>query len=128
MKKYLIQSSIKMRSAFTLIELLVVIAVISLLMSIALPVFSRTRAAAYQAICQSRLHQWALAFEGYATQNNGFYPHIDGWDYNDGNADNYGWVDMLPPLLGEKRWRDYKIWEKPKKGFFQCPAARLQGK
>ncbi len=127
MKRILKQSS-KINPAFTLIELLVVISVISLLLSITLPVFTRARASAYSAICQSRLHQWGLAFEGYAAQNDGFYPHIDGLDRNDGNADNFGWVDMLPPMLGEKRWRDYKIWEKPRKGFYQCPAAKLSGK
>jgi prepilin-type N-terminal cleavage/methylation domain-containing protein len=127
MKNNLKHSSGETRPAFTLIELLVVISVISLLLAISMPVFARTKAAALQAICQSRLHQWALAFEGYATQNNDFYPHIDGLDYNDGKADNFGWVDMLPPLLGEKKWRDYTIWKKPTKGFFQCPAAKLGG-
>jgi prepilin-type N-terminal cleavage/methylation domain-containing protein len=127
MRNTSIHISNKTQLAFTLIELLLVIAVISLLLAIAMPVYGRTKAAALQAICQSRLHQWALAFEGYATQNSGYYPHIDGLDYDDGKADNYGWVDMLPPLLGDKRWRDYPIWNKPKKGFYQCPAAKLGG-
>jgi type II secretory pathway pseudopilin PulG len=112
------------RQAFTLTELLVVVSGISLLMAIAIPVFGRARAAAWQVVCQARLHQWALAFEGYATQNNGLYPHTDGLDYGDGNADNFGWVDMLPPLIGQQRWRDYKIWNRPTKGFYQCPSAK----
>lgn len=126
-KNYLIYLITQKRSAFTLIEMLVVISIISLLLAIALPVFAKTRAAAYQAICQSRLHQWALAFEGYAMQNNGFYPHIDGQDRAKGEPDNYGWVDMLPPMLGMKSWREYPIWKRPTKGFYQCPAAKLGG-
>ena len=116
------------QAAFSLIELLVVISVISLLLSIAIPVLGRARSAAYQTVCQSRLHQWALAFEVYATQNSGLYPHIDGLDRNASPADNFGWVDMLPPLLGEKSWRDYKFWNKPdKKTIFQCPMAEPAG-
>ena len=115
-------------SAFTLVEMLVVVSVISLLLAITLPVLGRAKAAAYQVVCQSRLHQWALAFEGYATGNNGLYPHIDGLDRGDDLADEFGWVDMLPPLFGEKRWRDYKLWNKPgKKTIFQCPMAELAG-
>lgn len=113
-------------SAFTLIELLVVIATITLLAAIIVPVMSRAKAQAKQIVCQSQLRQWGLAFESYATANNGFYPHIDGLDRDASKADKFGWVDLLPPLMGEKPWRDYKRWHKPSRGtIFQCPAARL---
>ena len=58
---------------FSLIELLVVIATISLLMSIVLPVLSKTREQAKLTVCQSNIRQIQLANTGYATENNGYY-------------------------------------------------------
>jgi hypothetical protein len=40
--------------------------------------------------------------------NDGFHPHIDGLDRDASIADQFGWVDMLPPLIGEKSWREYQ--------------------
>ena len=112
--------------AFTLVELLVVMSIISLLFGLLMPAFSRVRAVAKQTVCQSQLRQWGLAFEIYAAENDNFYPHIDGLDRNKGPADHFGWVDMLPALLGEKPWRDHVAWQYPGTGtIFQCPAARL---
>lgn len=112
--------------AFSLVELLVVIAVISLLLSILTPVLNRAKAVAKQTVCQSRLRQWGLAFEIYTTQNDNYYPHIDGLDRDAGQADWFGWVDMLPPLMGEKPWREHKLWHRPGRGtIFQCPSATV---
>ncbi|MBN2137135.1 MAG: prepilin-type N-terminal cleavage/methylation domain-containing protein [Sedimentisphaerales bacterium] len=120
--------------AFSLVELLVVISIMSLLLGLLLPALSRIRAAARQTICQSRLRQWGFAFNVYAQQNDGYYPHIDGRDRTESTpktdaerADYYfGWVDVLPPLLGEKAWRDYDYRQKPDiDTIFQCPSARL---
>lgn len=73
----------------------------------------------------------------YATDNRGYFPHIDGRDRQDdrlppnpGAADLAdwwcGWVDVLPPLGGYRPWRDYRMGEKPGAGtFFQCPSADL---
>ena len=61
-----IKSQSSFYSAFSLIELLAVISVTTLLIGLALPALSRTRAIAKQAVCQSRLRQWGLAFEIYA--------------------------------------------------------------
>ena len=119
---------------FSLIELLVVISVIALLIGLILPALSRARSTAKQTVCQSRLRQWGLAFETYAVENDGFYPHIDGRDRTPSNpktdaerADYYsGWVDVLPPLMGEKPWRDHELGQRPGAGtIFQCPSARL---
>lgn len=125
-------------AGFTLIELLVVISIISLLMGILMPALSRSRAIAKETVCQSRLRQWGIAFEMYAVENNGFYPHIDGRDRTGPDdlsanptpeelADCYfGWVDVLPPLMGEIPWRDHDFWEYPDKDtIFQCPSAKL---
>jgi len=122
--------------AFTLVELLVVMSIISLLFGLLMPAFSRVRAVAKQTVCQSQLRQWGLAFEIYAAENDNFYPHIDGRDRTDELAANpdpediadwyFGWVDVLPPLMGEKPWRDYNYWHKPGVDtVFQCPSAKL---
>jgi len=120
--------------AFSLIEMLVVISIVSLLFGLILPALSRTRAIARQTICQGRLRQWGLAFEAYAVDHDGFYPHIDGRDRTASDpqtdaerADYYsGWIDVLPPLMGEKPWRDYDYGDKPgRKTIFQCPTAEL---
>ena len=57
--------------AFTLIELLVVIGIISLLMSILLPVVSQVRKAAQEVVCQSNLRQFGMGAQMYANQNRG---------------------------------------------------------
>jgi prepilin-type N-terminal cleavage/methylation domain-containing protein len=112
--------------AFSLIELLIVISIISLLLGILMPALSRARVIARQVVCQSRLRQWGLAFETYAAANDNYYPHIDGLDRDKGPADQFGWVDVLPPAMGEKPWRDHNHWEYPDKGtIFQCPSAKL---
>lgn len=112
--------------AFSLVELLVVISIISLLLGIFLPALGRARGVARQTLCQGRLRQWGFVFQIYATENDDFYPHIDGLDRDDDLADQFGWVDMLPPLMGEKPWRDYERWQHPRKNtIFQCPAAEL---
>ncbi len=120
---------------FTLIELLVVVSLISLLLGLLLPALGRARSMARQTVCQNRLRQWGLAFELYATGNGGLYPHIDGRDRcgdekpvrSEGLADYHsGWVDVLPPLMGNKPWRDYANWQHPDtETVYQCPSARL---
>ena len=116
--------------AFSLVELLVVISTISLLLGLLIPVLGRVKAVAKQTVCQSRLRQWGVAFEIYATENDGYYPHIDGRDRTEENPETeadaadyyYGWIDVLPPLMGESSWRDYPYGQKPGKklGGFSC--------
>jgi prepilin-type N-terminal cleavage/methylation domain-containing protein len=120
--------------AFTLLELLVVVAILGLLAGMLVPALARARSAAIRVYCQGHLRQWGTAFEMYA-MTGGFYPHIDGRDRAGDSpgrspadqADWWsGWVDVLPPLLGHRSWRDHAPWEKPGAGtFFQCCAAEL---
>ena len=53
------------RPAFSLLELLVVVAIIATLTAILLPTLGQSRDAARAAVCQSHLHQTALATAGY---------------------------------------------------------------
>ena len=54
------------RTGFTLVELLVVIAIITVLIAIALPVYSRAREKARQTACMANLHQLAISVRMYA--------------------------------------------------------------
>ncbi len=121
--------------AFSLIELLVVVAILGLLTGMLLPALGRAKAVARRVHCQRQLSQWGVAFQVYASDSDGFYPHIDGRD-RQGNepgpspadlADWWcGWVDVLPLLVGYRPWRDHPPWGKPAVGtFFQCCAAEL---
>jgi prepilin-type N-terminal cleavage/methylation domain-containing protein len=122
--------------AFSLIELLVVISITSVMLGFLIPALNRSRELARQAVCQARLRQWGLAFESYSIENKGFYPHIDGRDRTEELDEEpsaeelanyyFGWIDVLPPLMGQKAWRDYPYGQKPdNKTIFQCPSAKL---
>ena len=119
--------------AFSLIELLVVISIVTLLTALIVPALTRAKSTAKQVLCQSQLRQWGTAFSLYADQT-GYYPHIDGLDRQGDSkpilpkdwADHFGWVDMLPGLIGETPWREHEPWGYPQVGtIFQCPAAKL---
>ena len=120
--------------AFTLVEMIIVIGIIALLMSILLPALGQSRRFARQMVCTSNLRQWSLAFNMYTFENNDYYPHTDGLDRQGGGAprsladqaDYFGWVDVLPPMIGMPSWRDYEPGQHPTDDtIFQCPAAEL---
>jgi prepilin-type N-terminal cleavage/methylation domain-containing protein len=84
------------KNGFMLIELLAVIAIIALLMSILLPVLSRSRRQAQAVICRANLKQWGLVFEMYTDNNNDhfFGGFGEGW-WND-------WIEILRPAYVQK--------------------------
>ncbi len=116
-------------------ELLVVLSIIALLMAILLPSLQSAREQAKQTVCACRLKQWGVAFTCYAAEHDGMWPHCDGIDrgpraINDPRiskedlADWHGWVDVLPPMIDLKPWRDYPRYKRPnEKTFYQCPSA-----
>lgn len=116
------------RRAFTLIELLVVISIIAVLVSILLPSLAAAREFTRFTLCQQRLKSWGNAFAIYTTVYDGYFPHMDGLDRSNSPEDQCGWVDVLPPMIGERPWRDHGIYDWPGFGtFFQCPSAELAG-
>ncbi len=131
------RASTARRRAFTLVELLVVMSLIALLMAILMPSLRCAREQARQTVCAHRLKQWGNAFACYASDNAGALPHCDGLDRNPPPLDNanassedladwHGWVDLLPPLVGAKPWRDHDSYAFPREGtFYHCPTARL---
>ena len=67
-----------MRRKFTLIELLVVIAIIGILASLLLPSLSRSREAAYTAVCISNERQIFIHSQNFMSSYDNFLPALDG--------------------------------------------------
>lgn len=70
------------RDGFTLVELLVVIAIITVLIAIGLPVMSRVREKARQAVCMSNLHNIGMSLRLYRLDEGGYpgpYDPVTGW-------------------------------------------------
>ncbi len=68
------------RAGFTLIELLVVIAIVAVIAAILFPVFATVRERGRRTVCQSNLHQIALAMQQYVQDNEGTYPPPYIWE------------------------------------------------
>jgi prepilin-type N-terminal cleavage/methylation domain-containing protein len=62
------------KQAFTLIELLVVISIIALLLAVLVPSLSKAKKSAELVLCRNNLHQWAVAIETWAVENDGVAP------------------------------------------------------
>ncbi len=120
--------------AFTLVELLTVIALIAMLAALLLPAFSRAEARTREATCATNLRSWGQAFYLYAHDCQGYLPHPDDQGRNtppftfDPRHPEHecGYVDVLPPMMGLRAWRDFPDGQKPAAGVWQCPAARPQ--
>jgi prepilin-type N-terminal cleavage/methylation domain-containing protein/prepilin-type processing-associated H-X9-DG protein len=65
------------RYGFTLVELLVVIAIIAILASMLLPVMSRAKSKAYNAVCINQLRQLGAATRLYADDNDNRLPKAE---------------------------------------------------
>ena len=78
-----------MKRAFAFIEFIVVVAIIGILAAILWPVFQRTNCSSSRASCYSNLRQISLAFQQYATDENGIAPTLST------NGQFYGWSDAL---------------------------------
>ncbi len=113
-------------SAFTLVELLVVIAVLALLLAILGPSLKKARDMAMEGACKSNLRLWGIGFLAYAADHKGFLPHPDGQEREVKGTDtgNEGYMDLVPPYMGDRPRCDYPAGQKPTHGFWQCPAAR----
>jgi len=124
-------------AGFSLVELLVVLAVVSVLSGILLPSLRAARQQARAVTCSARLQQWGVGFGCYAAENHGFFPHCDGLDRGPRDPDDpaatpedladwHGWVDVIPPLISHRPWREHPKYQRPKaESFYQCPAAEL---
>ncbi len=118
--------------AFTLVELLVVIAVIGILAGLLLPALTKARARAMEVKCAANLRSWGQAFYLYASDYNGYLPHADDEGRNsppftyDARHPEHEccYVDVLPPYMGQRPWRNYANGQKPTGGVWQCPLAR----
>ncbi|HUW58516.1 MAG TPA: prepilin-type N-terminal cleavage/methylation domain-containing protein [Planctomycetota bacterium] len=79
----------------SLLEVLVVVVVIGILAALTLPVFSRARARAIQAVCQNHLKQISVAVQLYLQYNdNTYFPHEVETD--EGTLYYYGLERLLP--------------------------------
>ncbi len=119
--------------AFTLIELLVVVAIMALLMAILLPSLVKARDRTKEVVCATNLRTWAQAFHLYANDYDGTFPHTDDRERNRPHAGEYDpdhpeheccYIDVLPPYMGRRPWRDFPLGEKPTDDIWQCPKAK----
>ena len=103
-----------------------VIAILAVLFAILVPSLKKARDMAMEGACKANLRLWGIGFLSYASDHKGFLPHPDGKErppQGDDNGD-YGYMDLLPPYMGDRPRRVYPAGHKPTHGFWQCPGAR----
>lgn len=122
----------RQNTGFTTLELLAVAATVTLLAALLIPGLRKARALVHEQACASNLRSWGAGFLLYAADHEGYLPHPDGRERNPtpGEPDpghpehEQGYMDMIPPYLGEQPWRDYPPGQKPTRSIWQCAAAR----
>jgi prepilin-type N-terminal cleavage/methylation domain-containing protein len=120
------------RSGFSLIELLVTVAVMALLVSILVPSLAMARSHAREIVCATNLRTWGQAFHLYANDYHGTLPHTDDRarnhppDVHDPDHPEHEccYIDVLPPLLSRRAWREFPEGSKPRGDIWQCSEAR----
>lgn len=95
--------------AFTLIELLTVIAIIGILAAILIPVVGKVRDHAKNAVCISNLRQWHMAWNMFASDNNGYVPPAARNDANGSRVSSWikdlgPYLDIPPPPTAVSEW------------------------
>jgi hypothetical protein len=87
-------------TAFTLTELLLVLSLISLLLSIVTPSFSRSRRAAARAKCLSNLHQIGNGMGAYFADSRDAFPWFATYEYVHNHRTNQAWFygGRYPPI------------------------------
>jgi prepilin-type processing-associated H-X9-DG protein/prepilin-type N-terminal cleavage/methylation domain-containing protein len=94
--------------AFTLVEVLTSISVIVVLISMIYCIIQRSKDEAASVRCLNNLHQWGVALNLYANDNNGFFPRrgqgVQPVFQIDRPTD---WFNALPPYLGEMSFIDF---------------------
>src|SRR5689334_18264577 len=91
---------VPVRRGFTLTELMVVVGLISVLVSLFLPVMAKVRVAASAARCSSNLHQIGIAFSLYLSENNGRAPE---YVFNTAQNPDVGWNAYWPGILEQHK-------------------------
>ncbi|MBM3850442.1 MAG: type II secretion system protein [Verrucomicrobia bacterium] len=94
-------------AGFTLVELMVVLSVIGILTALLLPAVAKARDVARTGTCLSRLRQWGLGTQVYASDAGGWLP-ADGAP--NGLSTRNAWYAELPPLLGTTPYHEEGAW------------------
>jgi prepilin-type processing-associated H-X9-DG protein len=107
-------------NGFTIVEALVAISIVAVLMALFLPALQRSRAVVRTQVCANNLRQILIGFDGYATENNDYFPSIGSqgigpeggatmtpaWWYTLGLAGYFGGHENpVKAVPTAKRWR-----------------------
>lgn len=106
-------------AGFTIVETLVVISIITLLLSISMPSFSKARRLARASICLSNLDQLQSAQLMYSDENKGLTKNLS-------HASGEYWHHSLAQYLGDATYRanaNLQQWKRAPMNVLTCPEA-----